>query len=298
MTITLEPSSAPAIPGLSLSEAIAEIAATVQPSVVLIGQGESHGAGVIWRSDGTVITNRHVIRNDRVDMILNDGRRLTGIVASRHPDRDLAVVKVAAEDLPAVSVGDSSTVRPGQLVIAVGHPPGTRNAVTAGIVVAAGQATTLEGPRTGDWLQTDVTLRPGNSGGPLVDAHGKVIGINTMVSGQLSLSIPSLAVERFVAGDRPGNQQAWLGVNGLPVPLRRPGYTTGFLLTEVAEGSPADRAGLMIGDIIVAIGDTKVTDNESVPAATLRLRAGEAVEIDVLRGGDPRQFTVVPTERA
>jgi S1-C subfamily serine protease len=210
----------------------------------------------------------------------------------------LAVVKVAAEGLPAVAVGDSSTVRPGQLVVAVGHPPGTRNAVTAGIVVAAGQAATLEGPRTGDWLQTDVTLRPGNSGGPLVDASGKVIGINTMVSGQLSLSIPSLTVERFVAGGQPGNQQAWLGVNGLSVPLRQPGYTTGFLLTEVAEGSPADRAGLMIGDIIVAIGDTKVTDNESVPAATLRLRAGEAVEIEVLRGGDPRQFLVVPAERA
>lgn len=298
MTITLEPPSAPPRPGLALSEAIADIAASVRPSVVLIGQGESHGAGVIWRSDGTVITNRHVIRNDRVDVILEDGRRLTGIVASRHPDRDLAVVKVAAEGLPAVTVGDSSTIRPGQLVIAVGHPPGTRNAATAGIIVAAGQAATLEGPRTGDWLQTDVGLRPGYSGGPLVDVHGKVIGINTMVSGQLSLSIPSLAVERFVAGDRPGSQQAWLGVNGLSVPLRQPVYAAGYLLTEVAEGSPADRAGLMVGDIIVAIGDTKVTDNESVPAATLRLRAGEAVEIDVLRGGEPRQFTVVPTERA
>ena len=253
---------------------------------------------MIWRSDGTVVTNRHVIRDDRVDVILEDGRRLTGIVASRHPDHDLAVVKVAADGLPAVTVGDSSTVRPGQLVIAVGHPPGTRNAVTAGIVVAAGQAATLEGPRTGDWLQTDVTLRPGNSGGPLVDAQGKVIGINTMVSGQLSLSIPSLAVERFVAGDRPGSAHAWLGVNGLSVPLRQTGQTAGYLLTEVAEGSPADRAGLMVGDIIVAIGDTRVTDNESVPAAILRLQPGQAVQIAILRGGDPRQFTVVPTERA
>ena len=191
MTITLEAPVAPAFSGLALSDAIADIAAEVKQSVVLIGQNGSHGAGVIWRPDGIVVTNRHVLRGDRVDVILDDGRKFTGIVAARHPDRDLAVVKIAAEGLPAARLGDSSTVRPGQIAIAVGHPPGQRSAATAGIIVAAGQAATLEGPRTGDWLQTDVTLRPGNSGGPLVDARGGVIGINTMVSGRLALSIPS-----------------------------------------------------------------------------------------------------------
>lgn len=239
-----------------------------------------------------------MLREDRVDVVLDDGRKLTGIVAARHPDRDLAVVKIAAEGLHAARLGDSSTVRPGQLVIAVGHPPGLRSAATAGIVVAAGQAATLEGPRTGDWLQTDVTLRPGNSGGPLVDARGGVIGINTMVSGRLSLSIPSSAVERFVAGERPGDPHAWLGVNGITVPLRLPEHAAGFLLSEVAEGSPADRAGLIVGDIIVGIGDVEVVDTESVPAAVLRLNPGEAIDIAILRGGEPRRFTVVPTERA
>lgn len=298
MSITLEAPMAPARSGLALSEAIADIAAEIRPSVVLIGQNGSHGAGVIWRSDGIVVTNRHVLRDDRVDVVLDDGRKLTGIVAARHPDRDLAVVKIAAEGLPAARLGDSSTVRPGQLVIAVGHPPGLRSAATAGIVVAAGQAATLEGPRTGDWLQTDVTLRPGNSGGPLVDARGEVIGINTMVSGRLALSIPSSAVERFVAGERPGDPRAWLGLNGIAVPLRQPGYTAGFLLSEIAEGSPADRAGLIVGDIIVEIGGVEVVDAESVPAAILRLSPGDAIEIAILRGGEPRQFTVVPTERA
>lgn len=300
MSTTLEapPSIAPALLGLALSDAIADIAAAIKPSVVLIGQGHSHGAGVIWRSDGIVITNRHVLREDRVDVILDDGQKLTGIVAARHPDRDLAIVKVAADNLPAARLGDSSTVRPGQIVVAVGHPPGLRAAATAGIVVAAGQAATLEGPRTGDWLQTDVTLRPGNSGGPLVDASGGVIGINTMVSGRLALSIPSSTVERFVAGERPGDPRAWLGVNGLTVPLRQPGQATGFLLTEVAEGSPADRAGLIVGDVIVAIDDLPVSDNESVPAAVLRMDPGKAVVVAVLRGGEPRQFTLVPTERA
>lgn len=298
MSITLEAPVAPALSGLALSAAIADIAAEVKQSVVLIGQNGSHGAGVIWRPDGIVVTNRHVLRDDRVDVILDDGRKLTGIVAARHPDRDLAVVKIAADDLPAARLGDSSTVRPGQLAIAIGHPPRLRSAATVGIVVAAGQAATLEGPRTGDWLQTDVTLRPGNSGGPLVDAHGAVIGINTMVSGRLSLSIPSSTVEHFVAGERPGDPRAWLGVNGLVVPLRQPGHGAGFLLSEVAEGSPADRSGLIVGDIIVRIGQKEVVDAESVPAAVLRMNPGDAVEIAILRGGEPRQFTVVPTERA
>jgi serine protease Do len=298
MTSTLEPRVTPAFQGLALSEAIADLAAAVKPAVVLIGQGGSHGAGIIWRSDGIIVTNRHVLRNGRVDVILDDGRKLTGIIAARHPERDLAIVKVAADDLPAARIGDSNTVRPGQIVVAVGHPPGLRSAATAGIVVAAGQAATLEGPRTGDWLQTDVTLRPGNSGGPLVDADGGVIGINTMVSGRLALSIPSSTVERFVAGERPGDPRAWLGVNGLTVPLRQPGHAAGFLLSEIAEGSPADRAGLIVGDVIVSLGSVIVSDAESVPAAILRMSPGEAVEIGVLRGGEPRQFTVVPAERA
>ena len=138
-------------------------------SLVLISVGSSHGAGVIWRSDGIIVTNRHVLGGDRVDVVLEDGRKLTGIVAARHPDRDLAIVKVAATGLPAARLGDSSIVRPGELAIAIGHPPGLRSAPTVGVIVASGQSATPDGPRTGDWLQTDVTLRPGNSGGPLAE---------------------------------------------------------------------------------------------------------------------------------
>src|SRR5919112_4790280 len=273
-----------------LSATIAEMVAEARNSLVLISVGNSHGAGVIWRSDGIIVTNRHVLGGDRVDVVLEDGRKLTGIVAARHPDRDLAIVKVAATGLPAARLGDSSTVRPGELAIAVGHPPGLRSAPTVGVIVASGQSATPDGPRTGDWLQTDVTLRPGNSGGPLLNARGEVIAINTMVNGRLSLSIPSATVEHFVAGEHPGDPRAWLGVNGVTVPLRRPDRQAGFLLTDVAEGSPADRAGLIVGDVVTSIGDREITDAESAPAAILRLSAGEAVVLDVLRGGDPRQF--------
>lgn len=96
----------------------------------------------------------------------------------------------------------------------------------------------------------------------------------------------------------PGDPRAWLGINGLLVPLRLPGHHTGFLLSEIAEGSPADRAGLIVGDVVTAVAGVLVIDSESIPAATLRMNPGEAVSVTVLRGGEPRQFTIVPAERA
>jgi serine protease Do len=281
----------------STTDELAEIADRVTKSVALIGHRGGNGAGVIWRSDGQIVTNSHVASGNRADVVLAYGRKFLGVVTARHRTRDLAIVKVDAEDLSAIEVGDSSTVRPGQLAFAIGHPFGLRNAVTAGIVVAAGQAVTEGGPQTGDHLQADVALGPGNSGGPLIDAAGKVIGINTMVAGRLSLAIPSQAVERFVAGSA-AESGVYLGVIGVLVELRRPDQEVGFLLTQIENGTPADRAGLIIGDIITAIGETVVTDQESVPAAVLRLTPGNAVTIHVLRGGEPRSFVVVPTERA
>jgi serine protease Do len=285
----------------TLSDGAAAVAARVAPSVVLVGQGGrggGSGAGVIWRQDGVIVTNRHVVHGDQVEIVLPDERRFPGRVTARHPRRDLAIIKIEADGLPPAVVGDSATVRPGQLVIAIGHPIGFRSAVTAGIVVAAGQAATAEGPRTGDWLQTDVTLLPGNSGGPLVDARGQVVGINTMVSGELSLAVPSQAVERFVLGEDASTARGYLGIQGMIVPLRRPGQNLGFLLTEVLEGTPADRAGLLLGDVVLGLNNEPVVDDESIPAAILRLVPGDAIEVAVLRGGDPRRFTVVPTERA
>ncbi|MDQ3045732.1 MAG: trypsin-like peptidase domain-containing protein [Chloroflexota bacterium] len=278
--------------------AAADIVERVLPSVVLVYHQRGNGAGVVWRADGQIVTNSHVAHEDRADVVLADGRRFTGIVAARHPDRDLAIIKIAADELPAVEVGDSSTVRPGQLAIALGHPVGYRNAASIGIIVAAGQAATDQGPQTGDYLQTDVALLPGNSGGPLIDAHGQVIGINTMVNGRLSLAIPSQAVERFVASGGTARPNAFIGIDGQVVVLRRNDFTAGFLISDVGEGTPADRAGLIVGDVVVAFGDVLVSGTDSISEALGRLTAGAAVEARVLRGGEPRDFMVVPTERA
>lgn len=284
----------------ALSDQIASIAERVRASTVLVYRGGGNGAGVVWRADGEIVTNKHVVGNSKqVDVVLADGRKFTGIVASRHPEKDLAVVKIAADNLPAAEIGDSSTVRPGQIAIAVGHPLGYRDAVTAGIVVAAGQAAAEGGPRMGDHLQTDVTLLPGNSGGPLADARGRVIGINTMIAGALSLAIPSQTVERFVAGGPGVKPNAYLGIEVKYVePLRRNGFSSGLLLTGVVEGAPADRAGLIIGDVIVGFGNTTAIDQETLPAELLRMQPGGPVTLAVLRGDELRSFVVVPTERA
>ncbi len=279
------------------SDGAAAIVERVGPSVVVVGQRGGAGAGVIWREDGVIVTNRHVAGRDRHQITLRDGRQFDGEVVARHSERDLAVIKIAASGLPAISVGDSATVRPGQLIFAIGHPIGFRDAVTTGIIVAAGQATTTEGPRTGDWLQADVTLLPGNSGGPLVDVSGKVIGISTMIAGRLSLAVPSNTVEHFVAGERPGATPAYLGLTGFVIDLRDQVQPVGFILTELTEGAPADRGGLLLGDIITRLGDVVISDQESLPAATLRLTPGAAIQVEALRGGEPRTFTIVPAER-
>ena len=280
-----------------LSTAAATIVEHVGSSVVVVGTRGGAGAGVIWREDGLIITNRHVAQRDRQPITLRDGRQFEGRVVERHPDRDLAAIKIDATELPAVTVGNSATVRPGELVFAIGHPIGFRDAVTSGVIVAAGQATTEEGPRTGDWLQADVTLLPGNSGGPLVDVWGRVIGISTMIAGRLSLAVPSNTVEAFVAGGRYGARQAYLGLGGLLVDLRGRPQPVGFIITELTTGSPADRAGLLVGDVITRIGDYTISDQESLPAATMRLVPGTAITADLLRAGEARTFTMVPAER-
>lgn len=270
----------------------------VRPSVVQVYRGNGNGAGTIWRSGGLIVTNNHVAGSSEVLRIaLTDGRRYEGRVVARDPEKDLALVEVDDADLPAAEIGDSTRVRPGQLVITIGHPHGQVDMLTAGIVVAAGQAATESGPRSGDLLQMDARIAPGNSGGPLVDVEGRVLGINAMVAGRLGMAIPSASVERFVAGLVPGGANAYLGVNGVVANLPGSEQPVGFVLTDVIAGTPADRAGLMIGDVILSIAGEPIVDQESIPAAMLRVRPGQEVEIALTRGGQPRRFVVIPTER-
>jgi len=229
-----------------------EIAEKLRRSTVVIhAGGRGSGSGVIWSSDGSIITNAHVARGAPVKLQLWDGREFDAAVASRDPRRDLAVLRIDATNLPSALAADSSQVRPGELAIAIGNPLGFVGALTTGVIHAVGP---VRGFGSQSWVQADVRLAPGNSGGPLADAHGRVIGINTMVAGRLALAIPSNLVRDFLSA---GPSDAWLGVTVHPVRIPRSnaaggsGHTLGLVLLEVEPRSPASFASLLPGDILL-----------------------------------------------
>ncbi len=209
------------------------------------------GSGVIWSSDGSIITNAHMARGMHVKIQLWDGRGFDAVIASRDARRDLALLRIGATNLPSVSVADSSQVRLGELAIAIGNPLGFVGALTTGVVHTVGP---VRGLGSQSWVQADVRLAPGNSGGPLADARGYLIGINTMIAGRLALAIPSNAVRDFLST---GPSDAWLGVTIHPVRIPRRNSTGasvqsfGLLLCEVDPDSPASSASLMPGDILL-----------------------------------------------
>lgn len=185
-----------------VAEALAAVVEHLRQITVRIEGRSGHGSGVIWRSDGWIVTNAHVVqRTARVS--LPDGRGVDGDVIAWDPERDLAAIRIDAGSLPAATLGSSNALRVGELVVAVGHPLGLAGAVTVGILHAVGS-----GDRSGRarWLQADLRLEPGNSGGPLADAGGRVIGINAMIAGGLALAVPSDSVEEFLRGKPAGRR--------------------------------------------------------------------------------------------
>jgi serine protease Do len=224
-----------------------EIAEQLRRSTVLIHAGAcGSGSGVIWSSEGVIVTNAHVVHGSNVGVQLWDGREFDAAVTACDPRRDLAALRISANSLPAACPADSSQLRPGELAIAIGNPFGFVGALTTGVIHAIGPLRAL-GAQT--WVQASVRLAPGNSGGPLADAGGLVIGVNTMVAGRLALAIPSNAVRDFIAA---GPRSAWLGVAVHPVRLPSAnGHAFGVVLLEVKPGGPAARASLMAGDILL-----------------------------------------------
>ncbi len=194
------------------------------------------GSGVIWRAGGMLITNAHVARSPSVAVELQDGRTFQGKVTARDARRDLAALQVDARDLPAVAIGDPDALRVGEVVVAVGNPLGLAGAAAAGIVQSRSQ---------GDWVRADVRLAPGNSGGPLANARGEVVGINAMIVNGLALAVPSTAVEAFLA-PAGASARPRLGIVYRPV-------AAGSLVLEVEPASLADRYGVLIGDVIVSV---------------------------------------------
>lgn len=273
--------------------------------VVEVGSGRrGSGAGVIWSEDGLILTNHHVVAGGRrrrggARVTLHDGRTLDAGIVRRSRSLDLALLRVRGDagGLAALAVGDSDALRVGELVYAVGHPWGNPGAVTAGVV--GGLDAQGRGPRRGPrvrYVRSDVALAPGNSGGPLLNARGEVVGINAMIFGRTALSIPSNAAAAWAAEDAGETRPPRLGIGMVPARLPasgRPqeGDTLGLVISSVEEGGPAEAAGLLVGDVLLGVAGPPrgiETFRESLS------RSGETVSLRVMRGTETLLVEVRP----
>jgi len=285
------------------------------PGVVKIDvDSHSAGSGFLFTPDGLILTNSHVLgRGSRIVVTLLDGRSLHAGLVGDDPDSDLAVLRVdssGAEGLPWITFGDSSRLRPGQVVVAIGNPYGFQHSVTSGVVSAIGRSLRARSGRLlEDIVQTDAPLNPGNSGGPLVTTRGEVVGVNTAMihpAHGLSFAIASNTAQFVLSAlIRDGRiRRSFLGVTGQRVPIPRRllrdyqlAASSGVLAAGIEPSSPAETAGLRTGDIIVAFGGVRVSGVDDLHRQLTAERIGVAAALTIVRRAQRRQLIVVPEER-
>jgi S1-C subfamily serine protease len=311
------------------SQAVVQAAEKTSPSVVFIEVAKSRrpnssgssrhsqemrgsGSGFIFTPDGLILTNSHVVRGaGAIEVMLSDGRRSSAALVGDDPSTDLAVIRISAPALAAAQLGNSAKIRVGQLAIAIGNPYGFQYSVTAGVVSALGRSLRSESGRLIDnVIQTDAALNPGNSGGPLVDSSGNVIGVNTAVilPAQGLCFAVAINTAKFVAGQliRHGRiRRAYLGVGGQSVTIPRLvvrshqlSASTGVLVISVEKQSPAERAGLMEGDVIVALDDVPVRGVDDLHKFLTDARIDTSCRLTLLRRSRKIFVTVVAQEAA
>jgi serine protease Do len=264
------------------------------------------GSGVIVDGKGYILTNYHVVTEaDKITVRLFDGKELKGTVKGTDPKTDLAVVHVEAKDLPVATLGDSDKLQVGEWAIAIGSPFGLEETVTVGVVSAKGRT----GLGTGtyeDFIQTDASINPGNSGGPLVNIDGEVIGINAMIiqPGQgIGFAIPiNLAKTIMMELINQGKVvRPWVGI-GLQdlTPELMKSFKIeekeGALIGQVFEGSPAEKAGLKVGDIVVEIDGKKIKNSQDVVREVLKKKVGQKIDIEIVREGKQMKVEVTTAE--
>ena len=300
------------------SRAVIDVVDRVGPTVVRLdvktgGQRGGTGSGVIVAPDGLVLTNSHVVDGAaRVNVTTVDGRSLTAQVVGNDPDTDLALARIDAPvTLPAAPLGNSKLLRRGQLVIAIGNPLGFESTVTTGVVSALGRSLRARSGRLiDDVIQTDAALNPGNSGGPLVSSRGEVVGVNTaVIMGAQGICFAVAAnTASFVLGElvRHGRvRRAYIGIAAQQFTLSRRRQLAAALAQEsavmvatVEPASPADRAGIAAGDIILALDGTAVTGADDLIRILAGEKIGRTVEVETLHNGSRRSVSLVPAERA
>jgi S1-C subfamily serine protease len=300
------------------SNAVTKIVERVGPSVVRldirhVGRGRAgSGSGVILSPDGLVLTNSHVVQGaKRAEVTALDGRSLSGRVLGDDPDTDLALVRIDEDaTLPPAKLGNSKSLKPGEIAIAIGNPFGFDATVTAGVISALGRSLRSKSGRLiDDVIQTDAALNPGNSGGPLVSSAGEVIGINTaIIAGAQGICFAVASnTARFVLGELVAHgrvRRAYLGIGAGTVPLPRRialrlGLTQrmGATVSAVEAGSPADQAGLLTGDILLAVDGAPITGADDLVRQLDAEKIDRTVPFDVLRRSDQRRFWAALRER-
>jgi len=265
---------------MKLPPGFGDLVEGLRRSTVVVGDGSRNGtgSGVIIEAGGTIATNAHVVHSAHVNVQLHDGTMQEATLTAHDRERDLALLSINRGGLPAVIMGEAKALRPGALVVAVGNPLGFIGAVTVGLVRGSGP---VRGLGRTEWIQSDLRLAPGNSGGPLANAAGEVVGLNSMIAGRMALAVPSGALKRFVAEGRSRErlgvviQQVGVSVRGLP--------RQGLLITEIAPGSPAGAASLMPGDILIGANGTDLGTAADL-LAMLEGHAERVMPIQFLRG--------------
>jgi S1-C subfamily serine protease len=268
------------------------------------------GSGFVFTPDGLVLTNSHVVHGaSAIEVTLADGRTADAVTIGDDPDTDLAVLRITVPELSAATLGDSAGLRPGQLAIAIGNPYGFQATVTAGVISATGRSLRARTGRLIDNLiQTDASLNPGNSGGPLVDSRGHVVGVNTAVilpAQGLSFAI-AVNTAKFVAGRliRDGRiRRSYLGVGGQTVPIQRRVVKfhglpaeTGILVTSLEPNGPAARAGLLPGDIIVEFDGRPVRTIDELQRLLTDTAIHVLSPVTIVRQAERRILGIVPEE--
>jgi len=291
----------------SFSNAVSELADDVSPSVVNVSAGRRGGTGIVWSSDGLVVTANHVIGHSQAPAVtLGDGRQLDAKVLGRDTYSDVALLKVEADGLTPVKVGTAEGLRVGQFVLALANAFGRKVSATSGIVTSPKRSTRgFWGVMIEDAVVSDAKLNPGYSGGPLVDASGKVLGMNVayFAGRGVAVSVDSLkeVVEQISKDGRV--KKGFLGVVVEPIELpdelardSAVGQEEGLMVRAVEAGSPARAAGVAIGDIILRLGDTRAADEYELHRALSGEVVGKSVSLQVLRAEKLTELKITPKE--